>query len=514
MALSAKLEMRQGQALVMTPQLMQAIKLLQMSNVDVTAYVEAELERNPLLEREEASDAAISEPFEAPGDDGAGGADEPRDGDWSEIDPLPSEATISARADTQTTDLYPETETAREAPSEPDASLGLSATAWSGVGGPPGEGENNLEAYVAAELSLADHLSEQLAVAVKDAQERFIGHYLIDLIDEAGYLTTALPEIAERLGAPLPLVEKVLKIIHGFDPPGVGARNLRECLACQLRERDRLDPAMQALLDHLELLARHDFPALRKICGVDDEDLADMIGEIKRLVPKPGLAFGHAMIEPVVPDILVRKGPDGGWLVELNSDSLPRLLVNQVYYAQIARRGLGEKDKVFMQDCLQSANWLVKSLDQRARTILKVGIELVRQQDSFLAHGVEYLRPLNLRVIAEAIGMHESTVSRVTSNKYLGTPRGIFELKYFFTSAIASAQGGEAHSAEAVRYRIKHMIDNEKADDILSDDTIVDLLKEAGITIARRTVAKYREALRIPSSVQRRRAKSTVASAR
>jgi RNA polymerase sigma-54 factor len=287
----------------------------------------------------------------------------------------------------------------------------------------------------------------------------------------------------------------------------VAARDLKECLALQLRERDRFDPAMAALVANLECLARHDYAQLRRLCAVDDEDLADMVAELKRLVPKPGLAFGGGVIQPVVPDVTVRTGADGGWIIELNSETLPKVLVNQTYYATVARTARSDKDKGYLSECLQTANWLVKSLDQRAKTILKVSTEIVRQQDAFLAYGVEHLRPLNLRTVADAIGMHESTVSRVTSNKYIGTPRGIFELKYFFTSSIASAEGGEAHSAEAVRHRIKALIDGETAEAIMSDDTIVDLLRKQGVDIARRTVAKYREAMKIPSSVERRRSK-------
>jgi len=241
--------------------------------------------------------------------------------------------------------------------------------------------------------------------------------------------------------------------------------------------------------------------------GVDEEDLVDMIGEIRHLNPKPGLAFGSTTVQPIVPDVYVRPGPDGGWLVELNSDTLPKVLINQSYYSRVAKTPMKDTDKGYLAECLQTATWLTRALDQRARTILKVATEIVRQQDGFFAHGVRHLRPLNLRTVADAISMHESTVSRVTANKYMATNRGIFELKYFFTSAIASADGGEAHSAEAVRHRIRQMIDGERMADILSDDTIVDKLREAGIDIARRTVAKYREAMRIPSSVQRRREK-------
>jgi RNA polymerase sigma-54 factor len=297
--------------------------------------------------------------------------------------------------------------------------------------------------------------------------------------------------------------------VQGFDPPGVCARNLTECLAIQLKELDRFDPAMAALVAHLDLLAKRDLAALRRICAVSEEDLTDMIAEIRQLNPKPGLAFGSTLVQPIVPDVFVRAGPDGGFLIELNSDTLPKVLVNQTYHSAVAKTAKNEKDKTYLADCLQTATWLIRALDQRAKTILKVATEIVRQQDGFFAHGVQHLRPLNLKTIADAISMHESTVSRVTANKYMATNRGIFELKYFFTSSIASSDGGEAHSAEAVRHRIRQLIDAESPEQVLSDDTIVEKLREAGIDIARRTVAKYREAMRISSSVQRRREKQS-----
>jgi RNA polymerase sigma-54 factor len=284
-------------------------------------------------------------------------------------------------------------------------------------------------------------------------------------------------------------------------------------LAVQLREQDRFDPAMQALVAHLDLVARRDFAALRRVCGVDDADLTDMIAEIRRLNPKPGLAFGSAVVQPIVPDVFVRVAADGGWLIELNSDTLPKVLVNQSYYAEVSKTAKNDGEKSYLAECLQTATWLMRALDQRAKTILKVSTEIVRQQDAFFAHGVQFLRPLNLKTVADAISMHESTVSRVTANKYMATSRGIFELKYFFTSSINASDGGEAHSAEAVRHRIKQLIDAENAQEVLSDDTIVERLREAGIEIARRTVAKYREAMRIPSSVQRRREKHAPAGA-
>jgi RNA polymerase sigma-54 factor len=317
-----------------------------------------------------------------------------------------------------------------------------------------------------------------------------------------------LADIAARLGCEIEDVEAVLGVLQGFDPVGVGARDLAECLGLQLKAKDRLDPAMQALLTRLDLVARRDMGQLTALCGVDADDISDMISEIRQLNPKPGLAFGSEPVTPVVPDVFVRVGPDGGWLVELNSDTLPRLLVNNQYFGTVSKNARDKDSKNYLADCLNTANWLVKSLDQRARTILKVASEIVRHQDAFLAHGVRHLRPLNLRIIADAISMHESTVSRVTSSKYISTPRGLFELKYFFTASIQSIDGAESHSAEAVRDRIREMIENEQPREILSDDRIVALLTADGVNIARRTVAKYREALRIPSSVERRRLKA------
>ena len=367
--------------------------------------------------------------------------------------------------------------------------------------------ESNLEAYVAEERTLRDHLTDQLVLAFADPAQRLIGHHLIDMTDEAGYLRGDLAGVAELLGAPLALVEQTLEVMQGFEPCGVFARDLRECLMLQLKEQDRCDPAMAALIDNLNLLAVHDLAALKRVARVSDEDLMDMIQEVRRLDPKPGLKYGSAPSQPIVPDVLVRALPDGSFHVELNSDTLPRVLVNQSYYATVCKSATKKEDKSYLVDCLQTANWLVKSLDQRARTILKVAQEIVRQQDAFLTYGVRHLRPLNLKTVADAISMHELTVSRVTANKYMATNRGLFELKYFFTSSIAATADGDAHSSEAVRDRIRTMIEAEPASDVLSDDKIVEKLKTDGVDIARRTVAKYREALQIPSSVQRRRLK-------
>ena len=501
---SQRLEIRQSHALVMTPQLMQAIKLLQLSNLDLAAYVENELEHNPLLERsgeggDEGEPRSLDEVWQPP----AGGAEWEQGG---------ADANGATAADGPGLDLdHVSADEADAVVPRANGDVPEPYADWCRTRTGGGEaGDYNLEAFVTAETTLAGHLSEQLALTISDPARRMIGQYIIDMVDEAGYLIGDLAQVCDKLGAPPAEAEAVLAILQSFDPPGVCARNLTECLAIQLKERDRFDPAMQALVAHLDLLAKRDLAALRKVCGVSDEDLADMIGEIRQLNPKPGLAFGSTLVQPIVPDVFVRSGPDGNFIVELNSDTLPKVLVNQSYHAEVAKTAKSEKDKTYLADCLQTATWLMRALDQRAKTILKVSTEIVRQQDAFFVHGVQHLRPLNLKTVADAISMHESTVSRVTANKYMATNRGIFELKYFFTSAIAAANGGAAHSAEAVRDRISHLITAESPQDVLSDDTIVEKLREAGIEIARRTVAKYREAMRIPSSVQRRREKQTL----
>ena len=501
MALSARLEMRQGQQLVMTPQLQQAIRLLQLSNIELNAFVEQEVERNPLLERDENGETplptTIDSALDAASDLGLAAAE------YAPLDLARPDADAAGALDTSADNLYPDA-------SISDIGPDLGGAHWANVGSGAGFGSDddyNPEAFVAAEVSLKDHLLTQMNIALTAPADRIIGQYLIDQVDDAGYLTAALDDVADRLGCPVGLVENILSKLQTFDPPGILARNLAECLALQLKEQNRYDPQIAKLLNNLELLGAHNIAGLKRAVGVEIDELAEMISELKQLNPKPGLAFGSMRVQPVVPDVLVRPAFDGGWFVELNNDTLPRVLVNRSYFTRVSRTARTTQDKEYIVECLQTANWLAKSLDQRARTILRVAEEIVRQQDGFFAHGVQYLRPLNLKTVAEAIKMHESTVSRVTSNKYIATPRGIFELKYFFTSSIASAGEGEAHSSEAVRHRIKQLIDAETAKSVLSDDKLVEKLKDDGIDIARRTVAKYREAMRIPSSVQRRREK-------
>src|SRR6478752_1072326 len=410
MALTQRLELRQSQSLVMTPQLMQAIKLLQLSNLDLSAFVEEELERNPLLERaSDGSEPAVAgEPApertdtadeaadgDGAGDEPSGDSFEPAQQEWLNHD-LGSRTEIEQTLDTGLDNVFSEEPAEAAARAAQDAAP-TAYTEWGG--GASNDDEYNLEAFVAAEVTLGDHLAEQLAVAFAAPAQRMIGQYLIDLVDDAGYLPGDLGQAGERLGASQQDVEAVLAALQKFDPPGICARSLSECLAIQLRELNRYDPAMQALVEHLDLLAKRDIAGLRKLCGVDDEDITEMIGEIRRLDPKPGLKFGASRVQTVVPDVYVRPGPDGGWHVELNSDTLPRVLVNQVYYTQLSGTIRKDGDKSYFTDCLQNATWLVRALDQRARTILKVATEIVRQQDGFFAHGVAHLRPLNLKAV-------------------------------------------------------------------------------------------------------------------
>ena len=495
MALGQRLELRQGQSLVMTPQLQQAIKLLQMSNFELQAFVDSELERNPLLERDERSEVQ-KQP-------------EPQQADA--VRELSAEGSAEDRF--KAADSDHDNSFQNEAPADAAnsrAAMGPQDSGWSAMRGTGGSlsldnDDMDFAASLSKAVTLVEHLTDQLMLAVADPGGRLIGQHLVGMINEAGYLTGDLASVAEMLGTDEPHVARVLKVLQGFDPPGVFARDLKECLKLQLEDANRYDPAMAALIANLELVAKRDYTALKTACKVDIDDLKDMMAELRRLNPKPGHAFGSEPVQPVIPDVIVRAAPDGSWIVELNTDTLPRVLVNNQYLAQVTKSAARSEDKLYLSECQANATWLVKSLDQRAKTILKVSREIVRQQDAFLVLGVQHLRPLNLKTVADAIEMHESTVSRVTSNKYRATPRGIFELKYFFTTAIASSDaGGDAHSVEAVRHRIRELIAAE-GETVLSDDAIVGMLKQAGIDLARRTVAKYRESLSIPSSVQRRR---------
>ncbi|MEB3416157.1 RNA polymerase factor sigma-54 [Alteriqipengyuania sp. WL0013] len=472
MALGPRLDLRQSQSLVMTPQLQQAIKLLALSNLEIESFISDALESNPLLEagevrREDGVDDA------PPAEETA--ADNSMEGDSAlDIDP------DSLDRDRDTGDFGAASASYGE--EGPDI-------AEQGDGGP----------------TLAEHLHAQVGAASPDARTAFIAAHMIGLLDEAGYLATPLRHIVGELGAQEHEVEAALEVLQSLDPTGVGARSLAECLALQAKEADRFDPCMEALLENLDLIARGDIARLKRFCGVDDEDFADMIAEIRGYDPKPGLKFGDNTAGAVVPDVLI-SAQDAGWRIRLNAATLPRLVVNRDYYLDLKNGASDKESRAWLGEKLADANWLIKALDQRQKTILKVSEEIVKLQEGFFRKGVSQLRPLTLREVAEAIDMHESTVSRVTSNKYLHCDRGTFELKYFFSSGVSSSDG-EGASAEAVKARIQALTDAEDPKKILSDDKLVELLKAEGFDIARRTVAKYREAAGIGSSVQRRRAK-------
>ncbi len=462
-----RLEMRQGQSLTMTPQLVQSIKLLQLSHAELAAYVDAELERNPLLQEGE----------------------------------IQADARVPSLADFLRAKEKAQAAGPRMVPGPPPAR----AEAVSGASGQAGAGHSELkpelENTLARATSLAEHLEAQLDLSTADPRLRAIGGHLIHNLNEAGYLTEDLEAVSERLHVSSEEAEAALRLVQTLEPSGVGARNLAECLEIQLRERDRLDPAMQALIAHLHLVARQDFAALRKACGVVQEDLAEMLAEIRGLNPKPGLSFTPVAVDVLVPDVLIRAAPEGGLTVELNPETLPRILLNRAYYTEVSKVVRKADDKSFLADCFQTASWLTRSLEQRARTILKVATEIARQQEDFFREGVGALRPMTLKSVAEAIGMHESTISRVAANKAVGTERGTYPMRFFFSAATGEGE----HSAKAVRHRIRQLIAAESPEDVLSDEAIAQKLKAEGVQVARRTVAKYREALRIPSSVDRRR---------
>ena len=498
MALTPRLDLRQSQQLVMTPQLQQAIKLLQLSNVELAAFIEAEMERNPLLESDGGDNDAPSEAESGP---------EPEPAVEAQQDAVSFGEEAGANGVSERDDPID-----AEIDNIHHSDGGADAGSWRANSGGRSDFEGDdrsLEETLGEERGLREMLIEQAQIDIPDPADRMIFLRLLDLLDDNGRIEVDLDALALELGCALDRVVSVLDQAQRMEPSGVFARDLKECLAIQLRDLNRLDPAMEALLENLDLLAQRDVDRLCRLCGVDKEDLSDMAAEIRALDPLPGQRFADVAASVAAPDVLMRPKPGGGWLIELNSDTLPRVLVNTHYYTSVSKNVRDKAEREFVGECWQSANWLVKALHQRANTILKVSGEIVRQQENFFIFGVEHLKPLVLRDVAEQIAMHESTVSRVTANKYIATPRGMFELKYFFTASIQGADGRDAHSAEAVRHRIKALIDAEDPKKVLSDDAIVDALRAQGVDIARRTVAKYREAMRIPSSVQRRRIKSS-----
>lgn len=486
--LTQRLDLRQSQNLVMTPQLQQAIKLLQMTNAELTDYLEEELEKNPLLEKAapegEATESEAAPEMEARNE---------RDEVEKEFD----EAWTGNESESA------------QASNTPDYETGTMAGVGAGGNRNFDDPELSLENTLTETKTLRDTLQEQLSLETEDARDRMIGGLLIDMLDEAGYLRVSTEDLAARLGGNKDRIESLLARMKKFDPAGIFAGSLAECLELQLEDQGKLDAPMRILLAHLNLLADHAHAKLAQLCGVNETYLQDMIGDIRALNPRPASTFDHFIVQTVVPDVIMKpipKSEGGGWRVDLNNETLPRVLVNQQYFTEVTAHARDKKDRDYLNTQMQSASWLVRSLDQRAKTILKVAAEIIEQQDAFFLYGIEFLRPLTLKDIAEKIGMHESTVSRVTSGKYIGTPRGLFELKYFFSTALISADG-TSHSAESIKMRVKALIETEKPDAVLSDDAIVEILQKEGVDLARRTVAKYRDMLHIPSSVQRKKQK-------
>ena len=475
MALGPQIQLRQSQQLVMTPQLTQAIKLLTLSNLELESVISDEMAKNPLLEMGSGDDA----------------------------EPVAEEVQEEASAPSLTDELIPGGGGEDERPLDYDfQSQALETDSFTDVSVSSGDGEGyDFDRLEASATSLAEYLLAQLHGA--SGPQAVLAEIIVQQLDQNGYLDSSLADIAGDSGASLREIEAALKLVQDLDPAGVGARNLSECLALQAKAADRYDPAMARLIDNLDLLAKGRMNDLKRICGVDDEDLADMVQELRAYDPKPGTRFAADAADQAAPDVFVRH-TRGGYSVELNGAALPRLLIDRRYYQELKGGPQDKASKAWLSECLASANWLVRALDQRARTIVKVVSEIVKTQQGFFDRGPEALKPLTLRQVAEAIEMHESTVSRVTSNKYLLCERGLFELKYFFSSGVASSDGeGDGASAEAVKTAIRDIVGREV--EILSDDAIAALLKQRGFDCARRTVVKYREAMGIGSSVQRRR---------
>ncbi len=500
MRLGPRLQIKQSQNLSLTPQLMQSIKLLQLGHLELAEFVNQEVEKNPLLERDEGENIA---------------ADLAESDIWSEIDnsdaqpqsvlseTIGSAEQIANNFDTDSANIFPE-QVGQDSILQSTTNYNAKNHTVNSVHNP------DIDSYTASKKSLSEDLREQAALMFDNSIDLLIAHHLINNLDERGYLDISCAEIATELGADIKRVENILAKLQTCEPTGIFARNLAECLAIQLKERNHLDPLMAKLLDNLHLVGAHDFLALERKIGANKEDILHMVEELRQLDPKPAAKFDGEPVKTIIADVFVRRGNNGEWEVELNSEILPRVLVNRTYYSIVSKKLRNRAEKSFLSDCLQSANWLTKSLDQRAQTILKVASEIVRVQNDFLRYGISHLKPMTLKMVAEEIEMHESTISRVSANKYISTPRGLFEMKYFFTGALSSNIGGQDHSAKSVQHKIKKLIDEEEANSILSDEKIAQILqKKLGVDIARRTVAKYREAMNIPSSVIRRRQKKS-----
>lgn len=495
MALGPRLELRTSQTLQLTPQLVQSIKLLQLNNLELAAFVEDELEKNPFLEQE-----VIQE--EIPQADEAASDAEPSD--WLHDDLTPSQSALETELDMNLGNVFDDDNHRTSDFSE----IGLSPKLPTDLSLSTDDDEFEFDRWLSEEITLADHLIAQLGVLKIDAITYNLCEHIIGLLDERGYLRENLSDLAAQFGLDEAQIEKALNHVQSLEPTGVGARNLAECLTLQLIEKNRFDPCMAALLQNLNLLIDRNHPKLRKICNVDEDDFSQMLLEIKELNPSPGLAFYSSQMQIRVPDIILKQAEDGGWIVEMNEEVLPKLLLNQQYAVHLQKNSMKAEEKSFFTDAYQSASWLIRSMEARTKTILKVATEIVRQQDEFFHYGMVKLKPLTMKQIADLVELHESTISRVVAHKTILSPRGIFDMKFFFTQSVGGENQDQSQSAESIRWRVKNLVDSEDPKSILSDDAIVELLKQQGVEVARRTVAKYRDMLSIPPSSERRRLKS------
>ncbi len=509
------LHMKMGQSLAMTPQLQQAIKLLQLSTLELQTEIQTALESNPMLEMqdEDGSEASAGDmQNEQAGEAAVLKRDDEKQGDssGSNDDYDPAEGNSESLPDSMPTDMSDEVPVDGNWDDIYEASVPASASGSSG----DGEHRDFTEFHNAGVTSIQDHLNEQIRFAPLSERDQIIAETIVDAIDDNGYLIDDVELLLEGLNQSIidpdeqfeaTEFESVLHLVQHLDPAGCGARNASECMRIQLGQLPRTEDshhAVRLVADHLDLLAAHDFPRLRRLLKIDDEQLQRSIALIRSLNPRPGRQLVNDHDQYIVPDVFVKKFK-GVWRVELNPDIAPKLGINALYAGMVKRADKSD-DNNFMRNHLQEARWFIKSLQSRNETLLRVGTAIVERQRSFLEYGDEAMKPLVLRDIAEQLDLHESTISRVTTQKYIHTPRGIFEFKYFFSSHVSTANGGEC-SATAIRAMIRKYIAAEDATKPLSDSKIASVLVADGIQVARRTVAKYRESMAIPPSNERKR---------
>lgn len=497
MAIEPKLEIKQSQSLLMTPQLRQAINLLQMSNLELNSLIEEELSANPLLERED-SRTETSSPEEKNIDNYD---DEPLvENPISEEEFSPDIDYDNSFADDFGSD--------REGYDIPADYNWQDYALTKNANNAASPDYDYFEQKLSSQKSLYDEINEQIDICFTSPKDKIIAAVLMENLDDSGWFIGNKPQLAARLCTAESKINQILSVMKTFEPSGLFAENLAECIASQLREKNRLDCLMEKLLQHLDLLAERKYKELLKLLNITQEDLLTMIDDIKSVNPKPAADYHVSAAQYIIPDVFVRRGSHGGYSIELNNLSLPRLLINRRYYTEVSRAESKNKSvQRYLKTQLGNAGFLLKSLRQRAETILRVSEEIVKTQYDFFEKGIDFLKPLTLKAIAEAVEMHESTVSRVTTNKYMHTPIGIFELKYFFTTAMTNYSGGDAASALTIKHKIKNLIEKESPGAVLSDDKISELLAREGLKVARRTVAKYRESLNIPGSSERKKQK-------